>query len=262
MTQPHIRHWDVPDGTPRRGALLLVHGLGEHSGRYGHVAEALNASGVSVTGYDLLGHGQSAGVRGGIPHPDALLDELRTVYEGVGEDAILLGHSMGGTIVARAVTGGIVTPRAMILSSPALKANMGPVERALAAIGRTLMPDKPMPNRLPIDKLSHDPAEVAAYKADPDVHDRLTVRLLDFLLDAAARAQADAPNLRVPTLGLVAGGDELVDPDGSRQFFAALPEGVGTLHWYDGLYHELFNEREPDRARVLGDLRAWLDQRL
>lgn len=260
--QPHIRRWDVPGGTARRGAVLLVHGLGEHSGRYGHVADALNASGLDVTAYDLLGHGRSAGVRGGLPHPDALLDELRSVYAGLGEDAFLLGHSMGGTIAARAVTGGIVTPRALILSSPALIARMGTVERALAAIGRRLMPDKPMPNRLPIDKLSHDPAEVAAYKADPDVHDRLSVRLLDFLLDAAARARADAGRVTVPVLGLVAGADALVDPQGSREFFAALPAGIGTLHWYDELYHELFNEREPDRARVLGDLRAWLEARL
>jgi alpha-beta hydrolase superfamily lysophospholipase len=257
---PHLRTWAAT--TERRGAVLIVHGLGEHSGRYGHVAEALNAAGLDVTAYDLVGHGASEGVRGGLPHPDALLDELSETYGSLGEDAFLLGHSMGGTIVARAVTGGVVAPRAMILSSPALKAHMGPVERALAAVGRRLMPDRPMPNRLPIDKLSHDPAEVAAYRADPDVHDRLTVRLLDFLLDAGARARADAGRVTVPVLGLVAGADALVDPRGSREFFAALPPGIGTLHVYDELYHELFNEREPDRTRVLGDLRAWLEERL
>jgi alpha-beta hydrolase superfamily lysophospholipase len=258
----HTRTWDVPAGTPRRGALLLVHGLGEHSGRYDHVAGVVTATGLAVTAYDLLGHGRSGGIQGGLPHPEAMLDELREVYDGLGEEAFLLGHSMGGAVVARAVTGGWVTPRAMILSSPALAAYLSPFDRALAAVGRRVMPDRPMPNRLQIDKISHDPAVVTAYKADPLVHDRLSVRLLDFLLDAGAAARRDAGRVTVPTLGLVAGADALVDPAGSREFFAGLPDGVGTLHVYDELYHELFNEREPDRSRVLADLRAWLEDRL
>jgi alpha-beta hydrolase superfamily lysophospholipase len=261
-TDRHLRRWDVPDGTPRRGALLLVHGLGEHSGRYEHVAAALTGLGLEVSAYDLLGHGRSAGVQGGLPHPDALLDELREVHAGLGEPAVVLGHSMGGTIVARAVTGGWVAPRAMVLSSPALRVRMSRVERALAAAGRRLMPDRPMANRLPVDKLSHDPDVVAAYRADPHVHDRLSVRLLDFLVDAGAAARRDAPRVTVPTLGLVAGADALIDPRGSREFFAALPPGIGTLHTYDELWHEVLNEREPDRSRVLADLRAWLEERL
>jgi alpha-beta hydrolase superfamily lysophospholipase len=256
------RRWGVPEATPRRGSLLLVHGLGEHCGRYAHVAESLTAIGLEVVSYDHRGHGRSEGVRGGLPHPDALLDDLALVYASLGEDAFLLGHSMGGTIAARAVTGGWVAPRALILSSPALAVDLNPAQRAFAAVGRRLLPDRPMPNRLPVDKISHDPAVVAAYKADPDVHDRLTSRLFDFLIAAGESARADAARVTVPTLGLVAGADALVDPRGSREFFAALPDGVGTLHVYDELYHELFNEREPDRTRVLGDLRAWLEDRL
>ena len=261
-TELFTRTWPVQDGTPRRGSVLLVHGLGEHCGRYAHVAAALTAIGLEVVAYDHRGHGRSGGVRGGLPHPDALLDDLAVVYRSLGEDAFLLGHSMGGTIAARAVTGGWVAPRALILSSPALAVDLSPPERALAAIGRRLLPDRPMPNRLPVDKLSHDPAEVAAYKADPDVHDRLSSRLFDFLVAAGESARADAPRVTVPTLGLVAGADALVAPRGSREFFDRLPPGVGTLHWYDDLYHELFNEREPDRTRVLDDLCAWLEERL
>jgi alpha-beta hydrolase superfamily lysophospholipase len=261
-TELHIRRWPVPDGTARRGSLLLVHGLGEHSGRYAHVADALTPVGLEVVSYDHRGHGASGGVQGGLPHPDALLDDLALVHGSLDDDAFLLGHSMGGTIAARAVTGGWVTPPGLILSSPALAVDLSATDRALAAIGRRLMPDRPMPNRLPVDRISHDPAVVAAYKADPDVHDRLSVRLLDFLVAAGEAARADASRLTVPTLGLVAGADELVAPRGSREFFAALPPGVGTLHWYDDLYHEVFNEREPDRSRVLADLRAWLEDRL
>src|SRR5215211_2544777 len=113
-TEIFLREWPVPDGTIRRGSLLLVHGLGEHSGRYGHVGERLAAMGIHVRGYDHRGHGESGGPRGSVPHPDALLDDLRAVFEdlarrGVGDaPPFLLGHSLGGATAARAATGGWV----------------------------------------------------------------------------------------------------------------------------------------------------------
>jgi alpha-beta hydrolase superfamily lysophospholipase len=129
-------------------------------------------------------------------------------------------------------------------------------------LARRLAPDRAFPNRLPVGKLSHDPREVAQYKADGLNHDRITPRLYDFMVDAGEAARRDAPQFTVPTLLLVAGADALVDARGAREFSAALPPSVGTLHWYDGLYHELFNEREPDRSLVLDDLAGWLEERL
>jgi alpha-beta hydrolase superfamily lysophospholipase len=266
-----LREWAVPDAVARRGSVLLVHGLGEHSGRYAHVAEMLAAMGLHVRGYDHRGHGESPGDRGAIPHPAALLDELRAVFEDLdaggraaGDTAapFLLGHSLGGTTAARAATGGWVTPRGLILSSPALRVSPNPVESGLLAVARRLAPDRGLPNRLPVGKLSHDPREVAAYKADGLNHDRITPRLYDFLVDAGAAARRDAAAFTVPTLLLVAGADAIVDARGARELSAALPPGVGTLHWYDGLYHELFNEREPDRTLVLDDLAVWLEEQL
>ncbi len=263
-----LREWAVPEGTARRGAVLLVHGLGEHSGRYAHVAERLTALGLHVRGYDHRGHGESGGARGSVPHPDALLDDLRAVFEDLaeraGDDAppFLLGHSLGGATAARAATGGWVTPRGLVLSSPALRITPGRAERGLLAVARRVAPDTAFPNRLPVDKISHDPGVVAAYKADGLNHDRITPRLFDFLADAGTAARRDAARFTVPTLLLVAGADALVDARGARDFSAALPAGVGTLHWYDGLYHELFNEREPDRTGVLDDLAAWLEEQL
>jgi alpha-beta hydrolase superfamily lysophospholipase len=265
-TDLFLREWPVPAGTPERGSLLLVHGLGEHSGRYAHVGGRLAALGLHVRGYDHRGHGESAGPRGSLPHPDALLHDLRAVFDDLGaaRDAppFLLGHSLGGATAARAATGGWVTPRGLILSSPALLVAPSPAERGLIAVARRLARDTAFPNRLPIDKVSHDPAVVAAYKADGRNHDRITPRMYDFLADAGAAARRDAARFTVPTLLLVAGADALVDPRGAREFSAALPAGVGTLHWYDGLYHELFNEREPDRSGVLADLDAWLEEQL
>jgi alpha-beta hydrolase superfamily lysophospholipase len=261
-----LREWAVPADVAQRGSLLLVHGLGEHSGRYAHVAERIAGLGVRVRGYDLRGHGRSGGARGSIPYPDALLDDLRAVFDdlaGKDEDVpFLLGHSMGGAIAARAATGGWLMPRGLILSSPGLLLPTGPLEAGALALARRLAPDRGLPNRLPVDRLSHDAREVAKYRADDLNHDRITARLYDFMVDAGERARTDAAHFNAPTLLLVAGADALVDPRGARELSAALPPGVGTLHWYDGLYHELFNEREPERTLVLDDLAAWLEEQL
>jgi alpha-beta hydrolase superfamily lysophospholipase len=260
-----LRDWPLPAGVERRGAILLVHGLGEHAGRYAHVAERLAAIGLAVRGYDHRGHGRSGGARGSIPHPDALLDDARAVFEdlrGDGEAPFLLGHSMGGTVAARAATGGWIAPRGLILSSPALRLPTPRWQLAALALARRLAPDRAFPNNLPIDMLSRDERVAGAYRGDALNHDRVTPRLYDFIADAGAAARRDAARFTIPTLVLVAGVDRLVDARGARELAAALPAGVGTLRVYDDLYHELFNEREPDRTRVLDDLCAWLEERL
>jgi alpha-beta hydrolase superfamily lysophospholipase len=274
MARPelHVREWPVRAGVARRGTILLVHGLGEHSGRYAALAERLVALGLAVRAYDHGGHGESPGPRGGVAHPDAMLDDLRTVFGELDEEGrragdpgapFLLGHSLGGAVAARAATGGWVAPRGLVLSSPALRTHpLGRLEAVLLAVARRIAPDLAVPNRLPADRLSHDPAQVAAYRSDPLVHDRITARLYDFLADAGAAARRDAGRFGVPTLLVVAGADRVVDARGAHEFAAALPDGVGTLHAYPGLYHELFNEREPDRTRVLDDVCAWLEAQL
>ena len=139
-----LREWPVPAGVARRGSVLLVHGLGEHSGRYAHVAERLAALGLHARAYDHRGHCESGGPRGSVPGPDALLDDLRAVFEdlhagarsaGDGAPPFLLGHSLGGAVAARAATGGWVAPRGLILSSPALRVSPGP-----AVAVRTTLP--------------------------------------------------------------------------------------------------------------------------
>jgi alpha-beta hydrolase superfamily lysophospholipase len=111
---------------------------------------------------------------------------------------------------------------------------------------------------LPLEKISHDAEVLIEAQDDPLNHRMATPRLIAFILDAGVQARRDAAKLAVPTLLLVAGDDHLVDPMGSREFAEAAPKELVTLRWYDGLYHEIFNEREPDRARVLRDLRDWI----
>jgi alpha-beta hydrolase superfamily lysophospholipase len=260
-----VRDWPVPEGLERRGSIVIVHGLGEHSGRYAHVSDRLAGMGLAVRGYDLRGHGRSDGPRGVIPHPDALLDDFRAVFDDLrrdGEPPFVLGHSMGGAIAARAVTGGWVAPRGLVLSSPALRVGLPWFKAAGMAVARRLAPDLGLPNRLPLHMLSHDERVVEDYRSDPLNHDRITPRLYDFLADAGAAARRDAARVTVPTLVLVAGIDRLVDAEGAREFAAALLDGVGTQRVYDDLYHELFNEREPERRQVLDELCGWLEERL
>ena len=121
----------------------------------------------------------------------------------------------------------------------------------------------PLRNGLDFDKLSHEAAVVAAYRRDPLRHGWITPRLADFIFREGAACIADAASLEVPTLLLVAEGDELVDPAGSRAFArAAAPTGQLTTRFFAALYHELFNETEPGRSQVLMQLGDWLGRQL
>lgn len=262
-TELFVRDWPA---ARRRGSALIIHGLGEHCGRYGHVAAALNEVGVAVRGYDQRGFGQSGGPRATIPYRNALLDDAKLVFDAFAAEAraagepppFLIGHSMGGAIAARAVTGGWIRPRGLVLSSPALRTGLKGLALLGVRLGAVLVPNLVRPHGLPLDKISHDPQVLADAQADPLNHDKATPRLIAFVVDAGEQSRRDAGTLAVPTLLLVAGDDKLVDARGSREFAAAAPAGRVALHWFEGLYHELFNEREPDRGRVLGDLKAWV----
>ena len=267
----HVFDWPVPPGRPRIGSLLLVHGFGEHLGRYADVAPTLTGLGLHVRGYDARGHGRSPGPRGVIREPPALLDDLVRMFGRLSSDAeaagdptppFVLAHSLGATVAARAATSGMIAPRGLILCAPpspsACRCTAGSVSRSACR----LFPDRAVANGQPERAISHDRDAVARALGDPLVHDRITLRLVGFAADTAAQAILEAPRLTTPTLLLVAGADRHVDTTGARTFFDALPAGTGTLRWYDELYHELLHEREPDRAEVLADMRSWLQGQL
>ena len=263
--------WPLPPERPRVGSVLLVHGFGEHLDRYADVAASLNDLGLHVRGYDARGHGRSPGPRGVIRDPSALLEDLARMFERLSFDAakagdeappFVLAHSLGALLAARAATSGTIAPRGLILSAPPFAVSLPLYRRLGVAVGLRLFPDRAVPNGQPERAISHDPDAVARALADPLVHDRITLRLVRFVQDTADQTIRDAPHLRTPTLLLVAGADRHVNPAGAQAFFDALPAGTGTLCWYDELYHELFQEREPDRTRVLADMRSWLEGQL
>ena len=257
-----LHDWPLPQA---RGGVLLVHGLGEHAGRYGDLARWFNAHGYAARAWDQRGHGESPGPRGVLSHPDDLLADLAVVHADyartLGAAPLLLGHSMGGLVALRAVLDERITPQALVLSSPALRSHASPGLRRLAATLARLAPNLRLRNGLDLERLSHDPLVVAAYRDDALCHDRVSPRLADFIFRAGAACIADADRLDVPALLLVAGEDALVDAAGSRDFSAAAARTKRlTTRYFAGLYHELFNEAEPGRGQVLMQLEDWLER--
>ena len=259
--------WPLPAGSPARATVLLVHGLGEHMGRYAALARDLNTWGYAVRAYDQYGHGASDGPRGGLPSAPRLLDDLAQVVDqtragmAAGQPLLLLGHSMGGLVAARFVALQRRPLEGLVLSSPALDPGLNPVQKLLVAVLPALLPNLRVGNGLDARLISHDPAVVAAYQSDPLVHDRIAARLARFIADDSEAVRAAAPGWVLPTLLLYAGADKLVNPAGSRAFAAAAPAQVLSSQCFEPLYHEIFNEAEPGRSQVLAALRAWLDAR-
>lgn len=258
-----IQDWPLEPEQPVRGVVVLVHGLGEHAGRYDALAQQLNDWGFAVRGYDQWGHGESGGVPGGLPSDNRLLDDLADIVDSTRArhaarvPLILLGHSMGGLVAARFVSLNLRPVDGLVLSSPAFQADLSTLQKWMLAVLPHVTPNLRVPSGVEPRWLSHDPQAIAAYRADPLVHDRISARLAHFIATAAPQTLALAGQWRVPTLLLYAGQDHVVNPQGSRQFAATAPKQMVTTRCFEGMYHEIFNES--DAVAVRATLQAWLD---
>ncbi len=261
-----VQDWPLASETEPQpialGTLLIVHGLGEHAARYNKLADDLNTWGYNVRSYDQYGHGDSGGVRGDPPHAMRLLDDLAEVIDstrrimGPDEPLILLGHSMGGVVAAQLVLRKLRKVEALVLSSPAFDPGLGAVQKLLLRVLPRIAPHVGLGNGLQLKYLCRDKAVVAAYSADPLVHDRISASLAQFIAEMGAQCLAEAPQWSVPTLLLYAGADRLVSPAGSRAFAAAAPPGLLRSQCFEAMYHEIFND--PERDQVLAVMRDWL----
>ena len=260
-----IYDWPLQSGQKSRGTALLVHGLGEHMGRYAHVAQHLNQWGFSVRGYDHFGHGLSTGVRGGLLTDNQLLDDLDFVIAQTrqnipaNEKLVLIGHSMGGGVVGRYVSLHSDKVNALVMSSPALDGGLNAIQKLLLSTLPKIAPNLRVGNGLDSRFISHDESVVAAYTSDPLVHDRISARLGKFIVDNGAEVIASASRWKMPTLLMFAGQDKLVSPAGSRAFAANAPSCV-EVQCFEHMYHEIFNE--PDQAQVFTCMKTWLDRNL
>ena len=265
-TELFIRDWllssprEYHDDNPPEPSVVIMHGLGEHCGRYQHIAPFLNACGFSVRTYDHRGHGQSGGARADVPYPSAIVDDAEVVIHDFAERCqsapILFGHSMGGLFAAHIATANALPLRGLILSSPALALRLTALDKIFLRFMSGIAPHLAISSGLDSSRLSHDPAVAAAYDNDPLAHKKITASLLGDMLKSIAYAQTHAPLLTIPTLLLASGHDLLVDPQGSHDFYDSLPRNLGTAHFYPELYHEIFNEADP--SDPINDLQNWL----
>ncbi len=266
--------WDVP-GTRRRLAyqlwwpagatrlLVVLHGYGEHSGRYASVAETLSRDGVGVLAPDHVGHGRSSGARGDIESVSRVVeDETALVCAhilptlGVREYSVF-GHSFGGLagiVWAMRQPAGM---RRLIVQSPLLQVGFPLPSQKLAAarVLRRWWPTCSVAMDLDAAALSHDADIVRAYQQDPLVHNRMSVRSYFSLLEASDAALAAPEQVRVPVLMLLAGQDRIVSLPVARQWFDLLP-GEKSFRMFDGAYHELHHE--PVRDQALAAAVQWL----
>ncbi len=260
-----VQDWPLESGKPLRAVVILIHGLGEHAGRYERLASRLNDWGFAVRGYDQYGHGESGGARGGLPNETRLLDDLIDIVDSTRArmepetPLILLGHSLGGLVAARFVALALRPVDGLVLSSPALDLGLGFVNKLLLEVLPRIAPNWRVGNGLNPALISHDPAVVAAYRADKLVHDRISARLARFMADAGPATLAQVQTWQVPTLLLYAGADKLVNPAGSLAFAVVAPKSAVSAHCFEGLYHEIFNEL--DAQAVFDELKQWLDAR-
>ncbi len=258
----YAQGWE-PDAPPK-AVVCLVHGLGEHSGRYAHVGMVLTQAGCALLGFDLRGHGKSEGPRGHAPSwevlfsdVDCLLDQAAERYPGKGR--FLYGHSLGGSIVLSYALRCKPKLLGVIATSPGLRTAFEPPRWKLT-IGRVLYKVRPqlaMANGLDREGLSHDPAVVRAYNSDPLVHDRVTARLALDMFAAGEEALAQANRFPLPLLLMHGNSDGLTSFRASREFADAAPASKCTFKEWDGLYHELHNE--PQQAEVFATMIGWLD---
>jgi lysophospholipase len=256
--QPQLRRrW--PATTPR-AALLLVHGMAEHSERYEHVGAALSERGIDVLSFDLRGHGRSGGRRGHVDSFDHFLDDVEDLLaerRGLGVPVVLLGHSMGGLIAAAYAVSGRPEPDLLVLSAPALAADVPGWQRSLAPLLSKVLPTLSLPNDFDGALLSRDTEVGDAYRDDPLRVRKATTRLGSEIFSAMEHTTANLGSVGVPTYVLHGSDDRLVPATASAPL-GDLDNVTRVVH--EGLRHECLNE--PERDEVIADLTAWLDDRL
>jgi acylglycerol lipase len=252
----------LPEGNVR-AVLLVVHGLGEHSGRYMNLVNHVVPLGYTVYGLDHIGHGKSEGAREVVERFEDYTDTLAIYHNMVkgwqtGKPIFLLGHSMGGLIASDYLIEHQAHFRGAVISAPAIKVSDS-ISRATIAIGKILSVLAPKAGVLALNPngVSRDPEVVAAYLNDPLVfHGKTPARLAAELLKAMLRVTAEAGRITLPFIVVQGGEDKLVAPAGAQMLYDKASSEDKTIKVYEGLYHEMFNE--PERARVLKDVETWL----
>lgn len=250
-----------------KAVLLVVHGLAEHSGRYMNVVNHFVPLGYAVYGLDHIGHGKSEGTRVYVDRFADYTDTLKRYFDSIrlehpDKPVFLVGHSLGGLIGALYLLEHQDELAGAVLSGPLVKMSddLSPVVVFMGKLLSTLTPKAGL-MALDAQGVSRDPAVVQAYINDPLVHTgKMTARLAGELVKAVQHVNAEAAKITLPILIVQGSGDKLVNPAGAKLLYDTVSSADKTLKIYEGFYHEVFNE--PERAQVLSDVEAWLEQRM
>ncbi len=256
------REWSA--GGKARTAMVLVHGAGEHSGRYGAFGEYFASRGVPVLAFDLEGLGQSGGTRGHVGSLGDYVAEVMFFRKMAGErhpDAgiVLVGHSMGGLIaLATAIAHGEAW-RAVVVSGPmlGLAVKVPGWKAGLGKLLAGLMPKLTMTNEIDPSVLSRNPEVGRRYAADPNVCKKVSAGWFVSMLRGMAETNASAGRLAIPTYILQGTDDKLVSPEAAKAFFDKLGDIPKSFRFMEGFYHELFQEDQ--REEVFELIKEWLN---
>lgn len=257
--QQLVRQWRA-QATPARAAVLLVHGIAEHCGRYDHVGQRLSEQGLHVRAFDLWGFGETTGARAFVRAWEDYLDQVEQQLQPLrreGRPVFVLGHSMGGLISLSYALSGRPQPAGFVLSAPALSADIPAWKKVMARLLSRVAPKFQIPNELDGAMLSKDPEVVRAYFGDPLVQQSTSARLGAEMLKSMERSRRGLHRLETPTFVIHGGADRLVPPAFSEPL-KAVP--CVQRRVFQDLRHEVLNE--PEKGAVLDAIIGWIDDQL
>ena len=246
--------------------IAIVHGFGEHIGRYNHVMEALAASNISSYGIDLRGHGKSGGKKGHAPSYDLLMDDIEELLKAcrVANTELplfLYGHSMGGNLVANFVLRRPVNEiQGFILSSAWIRLAFDPPawQQKAAKVLSGVLPGFRMDNNLNASHLSKIPEVATAYMKDPLVNSKISAGLYQMIVEAGNYALTHMSDVAIKGLIYHGTEDQITSHDASKELSEKSPE----LTWvsYENVYHEGHNDKEQDQ--IINDLITWIESQI
>ncbi|MCX8123412.1 MAG: lysophospholipase [Spirochaetes bacterium] len=257
-----FQQWEVPNP---KAILVIIHGLGEHSGRYGNLIDALQNKGISIYGLDHRGFGRSGGKRG---HVDSFMDYIYDIKIFINmikdkhpaKPVIMLGHSMGGVLAIKYALTHAEDLDALILSSPGLvpAIEVPAWKKNLAIFLSSRIPSLTMPSGLDATTISRDKEVVKQYLDDPLVHDKVTPRFYVEMMNTIQECINRCGEIKLPLLVFHGTADALVLDEASKIVYQKASSKDKTLKLFEGLYHETMNEIEDDRKKVLKVVTDWI----
>lgn len=269
MSAPRL-HLDarwLPDSL---GVVSIVHGAGEHSGRYAELRDALAAGCFSTAALDLRGHGRSEGCRLDVQTFDEYQQDFEALRDLVASKQrnlphFLIGHSMGTLVVLRAVERRPEGIAGAVLMSTALRpgGTIGRIAAKCAAAAASIAPGFRLPLPLGFHRraLTSDPEERSKVRLDGLVETWATLRWGAALSEAMAVTRSEAAAIKLPVLFMHGCEDQIADPSAAREAFERVTSSDKTFLTYPGARHELFAEVPEVRNAVVEDLLRWLTAR-